>query len=484
MANVKSSPSHSYFLLAALITFGLLSCTLLIGIEVQSGVFQTLLLAYAALLFGLKIISSSFTEESYGRLSTQLQKLWIIKIVFTLILVSYCWAPELLNESLQGWGTDQQRFYSYSVQLIEQNWDTTGIVQNYQGVIWFYAAIIWIFNKNPVAPALVNCLLTLFATLVIIKYLQCLMLRGKDYKLLGFLLVVPEVIWYDVLTGRETIVGAAIILANYYLLSILRNAKNDLMINSFLILFFSVMIILTVRTSMILPLLATFFLIFYTSLRSNKSSTLTKSILFLIIIAITFTGGEIQQMLGGYATNYLELISSLQSLDMNVAQDADWSSNSVGIRLTPEGLIDSIYLSPLRLLAYLISPLPNIGFDFVSLANGSWFAWQSFLVSSTSVMMVLSLPLVVAGTELAVRLRKSHRELFVLVLLLWVNLVAISFGNFIIHERYRVMITIPFFACAWVGFFFSKPHKIRIYFKIWMAVLIAGATTYIVLKLN
>ena len=63
----------------------------------------------------------------------------------------------------------------------------------------------------------------------------------------------------------------------------------------------------------------------------------------------------------------------------------------------------------------------------------------------------------------------------------WVLFGAIVAGNYIIHERYRVMATLLLWGCIWLGI--SGPKRlIRLSYLIWFVILGAGAIFYLAYK--
>ena len=100
------------------------------------------------------------------------------------------------------------------------------------------------------------------------------------------------------------------------------------------------------------------------------------------------------------------------------------------------------------MVLYLAAPLPNLG----GLAGGGWAAWQSLMAMITSALNLVLVPYVLAGTLAAWRQRRWLPGLMVVVIAFWVIFAAVVGGNVIIHERYRVMSSLLFFAVAWIGY--------------------------------
>ena len=56
---------------------------------------------------------------------------------------------------------------------------------------------------------------------------------------------------------------------------------------------------------------------------------------------------------------------------------------------------------------------------------------------------------------------------------------AVSGGNIIIHERYRVMFTSLLFACMWFGYTRCSRREVKRWALPWFGLLAAGAFFYV-----
>lgn len=141
--------------------------------------------------------------------------LWLVKVGLTLLLLYAGWIPQFDPASSDSWGYDAQRFYQDAYDLIENGWNpVTGL--NYQGITFHYGAIFYLFGHNPVIPALVNAFITLLGTLFFIRcaYGFAPNRTSKDWWIAGLLLV-PEVLWYDVITSCESLATILILVAAF-----------------------------------------------------------------------------------------------------------------------------------------------------------------------------------------------------------------------------------------------------------------------------
>ena len=64
------------------------------------------------------------------------------------------------------------------------------------------------------------------------------------------------------------------------------------------------------------------------------------------------------------------------------------------------------------------------------------------------------------------------------------SFLSISGGNIIIHERYRIMATLLFYASAWLGYTMCEFATIKKYSFIWFSFLIMCGVFYILYKIS
>lgn len=456
----------------------------LIAFNGETHLITTLLLYMAVCLVGLWLTNQTARYLNDRKLKI-LGSLWLIKVLATLLLLYVGWIPQLDPNASASWGYDPQRYYQYAWYLVLQNWSPIGLEQNYQGILYYYGAIFAILGHNPVIPALVNAFVTLLGTLYLIRCVYEFMPNrtSSDWRI-AYLLLVPEVLWYEVMTSRETLMAVLIIFATVPVGKYLFCDRRSGLTNSLLLTAVAVFAIMVVRTSMLLPVMACL-AIFALLLKKRKSAS---PLFRILIIALGVTGILLaplaQEMTGGYAVDFIQTPDKVQTFEGNIAEEMEWSDRSVGMLLMPSGLLSSVAFLPPRMLLYLAAPLPNIGFSPADLLAGSWFAWQSLMTFLTSVLMLLCFPYVLAGSGLAWRLRGTYPGMVIVPIAFWMNFVSVAGGNLIIHERYRLMFTLLLFATAWIGYTRCSPTMVRHWAIPWFGLLGSGAIFYFVYKLS
>lgn len=411
-----------------------------------------------------------------------LSTLWLYKIYITFLLLYIGWIPQL-DQSSANWGYDPQRYYKDALDLIENNWIPVA-GSTYQGIIYYYGVIFYIFGHNPVIPALINSFLTLLSTLFLIRYLYFSVpnRKAKDWLIAGLLLV-PEVLWYDVMTSRETLMAAMIIFSILILAKYLFDHEKKVnLINAVIISIAAFIFILAVRTSMAFAVVGSVFAMLMLLKSKHKNGSIIKLLLFAIGITLMLIGPYIQSILGGGEIDYLATWESLQGASSTFVDDQNWSDNSIGYILYPRNIWQSLLFLPPRMVLYLLAPLPNINVSLIDLIEGSWSAWQNVMTILTSIMILLGIPFTLAASAHSWRLRHHQPGFFALVITFWITFVVVAGGNVIIHERYRVMTTLLLFATIWFGYTRCSTREINLWAIRWYFLLALGGFIIFIYK--
>ena len=408
---------------------------------------------------------------------------WLLKVGITLLLLYAGWIPYLDPATSPAWGYDPQRFYQDAKDLIENEW-TPRAGSNYQGIIYYYGGILFVFGNNAVAPALINAFVTLLGTLFLIRCLYSFApdRTARDWTIAGLLLV-PEVLWYDVMTSRETLMAALIIIAALGAGRYLVGVKKSSRANTLLLPGAALLAILAVRTSMAIPVVASICVMALVLRSRHKMGALMKVLLLGLGIAVSSAGPVIQNLLGGSDIDYLAALKNAQSFETNVAAQMEWSDNSIGLMIAPNSAWQALLYLPPRMVLYLAAPLPNVAVSLNELIDGSWSAWQRLMTLPTTALILLCFPYALAGAAQAWRFRRGQPAPLVLHITFWITFMAVAGGNIIIHERYRLMFTLLLFASMWFGYTRCSRGEVKLWAFPWFSLLAAGTVFYIGYKL-
>lgn len=452
------------------------------GFTVRVALANTLIIFVFITVFGLWLCHRTRVKLGDPELKI-LGTFWLLKVGITLFLLYVGWIPYLDPATSPAWGYDPQRFYQDAWDLVTDGWNPRA-GSNYQGAIFYYGGIFFLFGRNPVIPALINAFVTLIGTLFLIRCLYSFVPERatKDWTICGLLLV-PEVLWYDVMTSRETLMAALILVAALGAGRYLVGVKKFRRASTLLLPGTALFAILAVRTSMAIPVIASIGVMALVLRSHHKIGVLVKFLLVALGIAVISVGPLIQSYLGGSDIEYLAALENAQSFETNVAAQAEWSDNSIGLLIAPNNAWQSLLYLPPRMVLYLAAPLPNIDVSLTELIDGNWSAWQRLMTLPTAAMMLLGFPYAVAGAAQAWRRRGRQPEPLVLHITFWMIFVAVAGGNIIIHERYRLMFTLLLFASMWLGYRRCSRMEVKFWAFPWYALLVGGGVFYLGYKL-
>lgn len=453
----------------------LAACVFLSIQGVEEILLTSLLVGFAGVVgvWLINVYSSRLSDRRVQHLSY----LYLFKLVLCLLLVRYAWVPAL-DQNSAIYGYDPQRFYFNAQDLLAGRYSgvaVTDINLNYAGIVYWYAAQFALFGQNPYIPALTNGLLTLLAVLVMMELAYHLRRKATNYDwCLGLSLIIPEVIWYDCLTARETPVMSLITIASLGIGSSLIARKNWAFLP-----FVAIAGVGLMRTSMLIPIIASSGFLYLLSEKPSAKRSFATGLALASLLAIVIAAPVISGHMGSYQFDYVEMLTSV--LNRNELIDAlSWSQNSIGRLLIPNNPFEAVLFALPRLALYLIAPWPNIGVSWSGLVGGNWGDWQGLFAALSSPLYVLFLPNIIAATLDALS-QKERRLSLSFYISYWTVLFAVVGGNQIIHERYRLASSMLFCGCIWVAR--DCPERwIRNIRFVWFGVLIGGALFYAAYK--
>lgn len=466
-----------------LISFIFIILTPIIFFTTKEASVTTIILFISITLIGIYLCNQTVKILKDNKLK-RLTIFWLLKIILTIILLYYGWIPDLDPNFSSNWGYDPQRFYEQSFELSQNGWDNSFVGLNFKGILYYYAFIFSIFGHNPIIPALINILVTLigFLYLIISAYSHMTLQTKNDFRI-SYILLVPEVLWFDVMTSRESLMAVLLIFGIITIGNYLSKSLKISFLVSILILVLTLFSIIAVRTTMIIPvLLSITIMIFFVKMKSRFLSFFIKIFFVIIGIGIVFSGTIIQQFVGSADIDIVSTIDRLQSPSSGVEEQVTWSQNSIGQMLIPNGFIQSLIFLPIRMILYLLAPLPVISISIFGLFSGSWGAYQSLFTIMTSLLYLVGFPYVLAATEFVWKKRTQNNRMIIIPISFWVVFITVAGGNFYIHERYRLMSTMLLFTTMWIGYTRSSKKLLKKWFFIWALILISGIIFYLSIK--
>jgi hypothetical protein len=414
---------------------------------------------------------------------------WFLRVFVAFFFLYQGWIPDLFSQN-ERWGHDPQRYYFYSIDLLNSNWDIGVLEPTHYGVMIYYALIFAILGKDPLFVAVCNFSLSWLALLFAFKYFSKITtVLNKNPILSAFIFFLcPEILWNDIMPGRDSI------LLSYTLLSIisfLEYLSNTSSVNSKFYLCISLLfalLIVGLRPVMIVPMISFFF---FTKFNMNYTNLSKIKYLFLFGIAIAFVlptiAKNILPQLTGQGFELFSVLSSRTSIsENNVAAGESWSNSSFGALLIPNNFVESIAFIFPRFILYMLAPLPNFKLDIDGIFIHNWTSWNHIIYLSTSTVHLILFPLVIKSVLFVIKNRRhdSIKKISNLVIVFILFVLTISGGNFIIHERYRLVV-LPFFYFIALLSYKDFPTLVSSeIFKRWIIFLVICFTLYLFFNLS
>lgn len=470
-------------LLLFLVLIGL--CGPLILATIEQASFITFCLFISASVVGLVLCRNMQIKLNDPALKV-LGYFWLIKLVLLFFLLYVGWMPQL-DPASANWGYDPQRFYVQAKELIDNNWLPDFLSLNYVGILYYYGAIYYLIGFNPVIPALINAFVTLIASLYLIQVgYEIKAQRGSKDWTLAFALLLPELLWFDVMTSRETLMAAllmfAMLTAGRYFARISRISLFEV----FSIISLSVLAIVAVRTSMLVPVFIAIGLMVILIKNPKNPMNTQRTIIVTSVVAMLIIMPLLTKFFIGYNFNFVEALQTAFSAKDNVALGPDlslgWSENSIGRLLMPEGIFQSVLFLPPRMVLYLLAPLPKIWIPVNDLIDGNFEAWQNLMTLFSSLINVVAIPYATASLIHSIKTRMTNSATLIFHISYWITFIAIAGGNLIVHERYRIMASLLLWGCAWLGWTNCPKKIINKMSFLWYGLLVLGSIFYLLFK--
>jgi hypothetical protein len=435
----------------------------------------TILLLIAVSFIGIWQIRKLTAVCNDANLSA-LEYFWLIKLLLSMVLVAVVWAPEIYGAGDLLLTYDPIRYFYQSLALVKNDWRFNGGI-NSSGILYYYGIIFFIFGHNPFIAALANILVTLSVTTIAIYWMYGFLQKVSDKKYtLIYLILIPDFLWFDCLTSRESIAAWLI------LLIIITSGelfyRKHLPIKKIIILsvcILAVSLLFLLRSTMLLPIALLLIITILFMPLPKALTVLTKVIIILIIFAFLGLRPMMLAKTGSLSLGWVETLNTLTHADRNVpASTAAWSDRSIGKLLTPTSIDKAIFFVPIRMFVYLVAPLPNIPISDQMLKTNNYGLWQNGLSVITGLLCIILFPLSLVSFIYSLKTRYEHPLQLHIQLAFWLVWATIAGGNLIIQERYRVMMLPLFFITVWLGYINSDKKTISTAYKVWAALLLIG----------
>jgi len=368
----------------------------------------------------------------------------MITLVPMILLYSYI--------TVDVWGGDASR-YEYIARLIVQNNMDFSVLRSgdkhigalylgvYVAIVYYIAYIYWVFGISIFYISLWNTLFSLIAFLSIVGILVDRTNRISPWQNMRWGLLLPTVLFHSSVPRRDVLAMSFIALAIFGINRL--SLRQD--IKSYIILIVSLLGLMAFRASAValVLLVALIFLLHAPKRKWIFSICLLAAIISVFVyvtpIVVNFFGGNKPS------------ISTMFDTKLKLEQAEKHSmEGSLNLMFSPRNQIQLILFAPVRAIFLLVAPFPRLWFYTGVGAKINYYALSLWVI------LLLFPSLIAATIQKACRRQEVY---WYVVIPFWAVLVAISLGNFIIHERYRVMVMPFWLATILVGFYYGEPKR-------------------------
>jgi len=447
-----------------------------LSLTVENGQVAPLVLALFAIGAGTATILS-LARRLNDRRVLLLAHLFLLKLLISLVILHQGWLPEL-SRSSSAFGYDPQRYYFDALTLMRNNFAIDSLPPlNYTGILYYFGAWFRIFGSDPVIPLLANTIVTVTALSFLMQVAYHIKpTRGRNDWMLGFCIVLPEVVWYDVLSARETLTMSLIVIAvSCVALIVVRPPETRLKLRYIAIFASAILLLAVVRTPLVIPTVASIIgiVVFCGSGRGGSRRIVKVGISMAAIVTLA-VAPALSKNLGSYSYEYTGLLAGASSGSSNGVDP--FQEDSFGRYLVPNNTVQVLAFMPVRVLVYMVVPLPSLDFDVDGIAHGSWAAWQGAAALTTSLIYIALMPLALASLVQTFR-RTGDRAALLFHIPLWLLFLTVATGTTLIVPRYRLVLTMFLAGAAWLGRSADR-RLLSMTYLVWSGGVVGAATLF------
>jgi hypothetical protein len=385
---------------------------------------------------------------------------WIqfAKLVIVFLLVYVHWAKFLDPGSGLIWDYDPQRYF-----LQAQQWASSGLSwdakpsASYVGVIYYYGALAWVFGSSPLIPALINTLTTLLSILSIIMVGRGLLgERTKGLWLLGLILLLPDILWFDCISSRESLCLFLITTCLTIMLSCSEGIlAQKISAGRLLTYLVSILLLTATRATMALGVVLVTMVQMFIAQGSKRSIAPRVAVVSVLVAG-----------LAGSAMLALSLGSTITALNlgkenlmgMNTDRNNYYVEDSVTRHLASDNPVVNAFAAPIRAMFYVVNGLPAAIENPPVLWDPSTPYFQAIASAITGTLNMLAIPLFFLGARKAFN-RADRSAFWSVVVPTLILLAALGYGTQIIQERYRTQLMPMYWTIVWIGFHASLDQR-------------------------
>ena len=354
--------------------------------------------------------------------------LFLLSITIGLYILYFVWTPMIDPNADMGY--DPLKYYAFASRIMRG--DFIPWTLNYWGVVYFYIGCMTVFGLDPMVPLFVNSLLSLSAILLLARLLA----NNKTIAFYGLILLVPEVIYYQMVSSREVLCMAPVVIFIVKFLEFkIHKSKGAL-----LLMLASFLLLTIIRPPMTVPLVL---VVIISILRNAKGKNLVAGVIGLCVLGvIVLYGLRVSSSLGSsFDTTYLE-----ETVTTGVSGNSEIAKGNSGGGLTtlllPHNPVEYVVFGVIRSFVYLLPPPVMLTDFFEQMSLTNYFIYEHL----TSILIMFLVPLVYTSFKNRKQMDNNHK-LILMVYLLYFFMIGVSLPSLIQH-RYRFIYEVFYFALA------------------------------------
>lgn len=454
-----------------LLLFLFLICILLIILNVSvpfplTNLPDIMVIVYGILVLLLgKYISYSFLKHEVCNRKIIL-KYYYLSFLISLLFLKYCWTPFLLPNNAN-WGFDPQRYYIYALQVIQKGYYDGWVGSGFDGIVYIYAFIFRLIGIHPLIPLYLNILLSLLSVLMLYK-IFCNHVNN-DIKYVGLLLFIPELLYFNVMSSKDTLCQFFLIFVFYYFYKLywLKNIKSLF----FLLLNLSLLLFLRLPYGFAAMSVILVFLLFFTKRVSNSA----KLFIISLFLPIAIWGLNITSVLSSSDTMQEDLGARIESYATGNVNALD-NGSAIASYLTPHNSFEVFVYGIIRSIFYLFPEGHYTFFDRYEInALGGLTQLLSGVVSALLICVAYHY------VKKTFKYKYDKGILLILFCLFFMLLISFSTPNFI-HQRYRITFDYFYFLLVILAFMQLGKKRCFLVVKKWTLCLFALGLIYMFIK--
>jgi hypothetical protein len=340
------------------------------------------------------------------------------------------------------WGFDPLRYYSSAIENIRKGYFSYNF--SYIGIVYYNIIILKIFGVDPLVPLLTNSFLTFYAVLLLVRFIG----DRRNIAKYGFLLLIPEVVSFNMMASREIICMSLITVFVIEYFELVRFYT----LSKLVIIIISIFIVAFIRPPMAgMAIIG----IYIYSLLSHRRKTMKNIIFMTVVVLILGMGFYFSTSLGSnFSSDYISESLSESVRGNNTARDD--AKAGLTTALIPHNPVEYVVFGIIRSFAYVL-PAPIMIRDF-----SNQFSFSDYRVydNLTTILLFIFLPFVFLGIY---NRKKMDNKIYYIMVLLVILFFAIGMSlTNLIHNRYRIVYDLFYFSFAIYCWAHRKSLRFRI----------------------